>query len=260
MINMKTIFLSALFLLAYHITFAQSADDPHSLFTEILRDNVENGLVKYSKLKDDTRLDKYLKQLESTNPKKIENKEDRLAFWINAYNAFTLKFIVDEYPVESINDLHWGGLYLGSLLGTTVWDEEKIVISETELSLNEIEHEVIRKNFREERIHFAVVCASISCPSLRNEAYEGHRLDKQLSEQAELFFKDVTKNKFETKTRTAYLSKILNWYESDFGKNEQAMLQSITRFLDEQMAEDLKNDLLKWNIEYLPYDWDLNEF
>ena len=113
---MKIIFLSILFFLSYNITFAQSVDDQHSFFTQILQDNVSNGLVKYSKLKDDGRLDKYIEQLENTNPQKIVNVENRLAFWVNAYNAFTLKFIIDEYPVESINDLHWGGLYLGSYL------------------------------------------------------------------------------------------------------------------------------------------------
>jgi len=186
---MKIIFLSTLFFLSYNITFAQSVDDQHSLFTQILQDYIINGLVNYQELKDDGRLDTYIEQLENTNPQKVVNEENRLAFWVNAYNAFTLKFIIDEYPVESINDLHWGGLYLGSLLGTTVWDDEKIVINRTELSLNNIEHDIIRKKFNEERIHFALVCASISCPPLRNEAYEGYKLEKQLCEQAELFFK-----------------------------------------------------------------------
>ncbi len=121
-------------------------------------------------------------------PQKIVNEKNRLAFWINAYNAFTLKFIIDEYPVESINDLHWGGLYLGSLLGTTIWDDEKIVINGTELSLNNIEHDIIRKKFNEERIHFALVCASISCPPLLNEAYEGYKLDKSTKRTGKIIF------------------------------------------------------------------------
>ena len=176
------------------------------------------------------------------------------------YNAFTLKFIIDEYPVESINDLHWGGLYLGTLLGSTIWDDYRIVISGTELSLNNIEHDIIRKKFNEERIHFALVCASISCPSLLNEAYEGYKLDNQLNEQAKLFFNDVTKNKFDKKTRTASLSKILSWYENDFGENEQEILNYVSRFLDKEIAEDIKNNLSKWNIKYLSYNWDLNEY
>jgi hypothetical protein len=257
---MKIVFLSTLLCLSFNITFAQSVDDQHSLFTQILQDNVSNGLVKYSKLKDDGRLDKYIERLENTNPQKIVNEKNRLAFWINAYNAFTLKFIIDEYPVKSINDLHWGGLYLGSLLGTTIWDDEKIDINGDELSLNNIEHNIIRKKFNEEKIHFALVCASISCPPLLNEAYEGSKLDKQLNEQAESFFNDVTKNKFDKKTRTASLSKILSWYENDFGENEQEMLNYIARFIDKEIAEDIKTNLLKWDIKYLSYNWDLNEY
>jgi hypothetical protein len=257
---MKIIFLSTLFFLSYNITYSQSVDDQHSLFTQILQDNVSNGLVKYSKIKDDGRLDKYIEQLENTNPQKIVNEKNRLAFWINVYNAFTLKFIIDEYPMESINDLYWGGLYLGSLLGITIWDEEKIVINGTELSLNNIEHDIIRKKFNEERIHFALVCASISCPPLHNEAYEGYKLDRQLCGQAKLFFNDVTKNKFATKTRTAYLSKILSWYENDFGENEQEILNYVAQFINKDIAEDIKTNLSKWNIKYLPYNWDLNEY
>lgn len=257
---MKIIFLSTLLFLSSNFIAAQTADDQYSLFTQILQDYVNNGLVKYKKLKDDRRLDKYIEQLENTDPQKIMNEKNRLAFWINAYNAYTLKFIIEEYPVESINDLHWGGLYLGSLLGTTIWDDEKIVINGSELSLNDIEHDIIRKKFNEERIHFALVCASISCPPLLNEAYEGYKLDKQLGEQAELFFNDVTKNKFDKNTRTASLSKILSWYEDDFGENEQEILNYAAQFIDKETAIDIKNNLSEWNTKYLSYNWDLNEY
>ncbi len=257
---MKIIFLSTLLFLFNNFTVAQTADDHHLLFTQILQDYVSNGLVKYKELKDDRRLDKYIKQLESTNPQKIMNEKNLLAFWINAYNAYTLKFIIEEYPVESINDLHWGGLYIGSLLGTTIWDDEIIVINGSELSLNNIEHDIIRKKFDEERIHFALVCASISCPPLLNEAYEGYKLDKQLGEQAELFFNDVTKNKFDKNTQTVYLSKILSWYEDDFGGNEQAILNYALQFIDKKTANYIKSNLSEWNIKYMPYNWDLNEY
>jgi hypothetical protein len=193
--------------LCVSVTFAQTSNDQHLLFTQILNDYVIDGLVNYIKLKDDSRLDDYLEQLQNTNPDNLPTDEDKLAFWINAYNAFTVKFIIEEYPVKSINDLHWGGLYLGSLLGTTVWDDEKILINGARLSLNNIEHDIARKKFNDERVHFAMVCASYSCPSLRNEAYEGFKLSEQLNEQAQLFFNDETKNKFDLKERTAHLSK-----------------------------------------------------
>lgn len=237
----------------------QTSNEKHVLFTQILRDYVQEGLVNYINLKDDIRLDKYIKQLENTNLEEIKNDEDRLAFWINAYNAYTLKFIVEEYPVESINDLHWGGLYLGSLLGTTVWDDKKIVINGIKLSLNNIEHDIARQKYNEERVHFAMVCASLGCPQLRSEAYEGDKLNYQLNEQAKLFFNDKSKNKFDLKTKTAHLNKILDWYDNDFGKDKNEILIYVSQYLDENLAEHIKDNFNEWQIDYLSYDWDLNE-
>ena len=256
---MKTRFkLFAIFAFAL-VTFAQNKEDQHLLFTQILKDYVHNGLINYIKLKDDKRLDKYIEQLENTNPDNLLTDEDKLAFWINASNAFTIKFIIEEYPVRSINDLHWGGLYLGSLLGTTVWDDEKIVINGTKLSLNDIEHDIARKKFNEKRVHFAMVCASYSCPPLLDEAYEGFKLSEQLNEQARLFFNDETKNKFDLKIRTAYLSKILDWYSSDFGNDDQSILLYVSQFLDSEIADDIRKNTSQWKIDHLSYNWDLNE-
>lgn len=257
MMKMINIFLGILFFVS--VISAQSTNDQHLLFTQILNDYVHNGLVNYIKLKDDKRLDKYLVQLENTNPDNLLSDEDKLAFWINVYNAFTLKFIIEEYPIESINDLHWGGLYLGLLLGTTVWDDEKILINGTKLSLNNIEHDIARKKFNEERVHFAMVCASCSCPSLGDEAYEGFKLNERLNEQARIFFNDETKNKFDLKKRTAYLSKILDWYSSDFGNDDQSILLYVSQFLDSEIADDIRKNLSQWEIDHLSYNWDLNE-
>jgi hypothetical protein len=250
--------LFAIFLFVL-VTFAQNKDDQHLLFTQILNDYVQNGLVNYKKLKDDNRLDIYLEQLENTNPDNLLTDEDKLALWINVYNAFTLKFIIEEYPVESINNLHWGGLYLGSLLGTTVWDDEKIIINGTRLSLNNIEHDIARKKFNEERVHFAMVCASYSCPPLLDEAYEGFKLNEQLNTQARIFFNDETKNKFDLNERTAHLSKILDWYSSDFGNDDQSILLYVSQFLDIEIADDIRRNTSKWEIDHLSYNWDLNE-
>ncbi len=257
MMKIVNMFLGILFFGS--VSLAQNKNDQHLLFTQILNDYVHDGLVNYINLKEDKRLDKYLEQLENTNPDNLRTDEDKLAFWINAYNAFTLKFIIEEYPVESINDLHWGGLYLGTLLGTTVWDDEKIIINGTKLSLNNIEHDIARKKFNEERVHFAMVCASYSCPQLRDEAYEGFKLNKQLNEQARLFFMDETKNNFDLKKRTAYLSKILNWYSSDFGNDDQSILLYVSQFLDREIADDIRRNLSQWEIDHLSYNWDLNE-
>jgi hypothetical protein len=257
MIKISCLFLGILFLVS--VSLAQNKGDQHLLFTQLLNEYVHNGLVNYKELKDDKRLDEYLKQLENTNPENLLSDNNKLAFWINAYNAFTLKFIVDEYPVESINDLHWGGLYLGSILGPTVWDDEKILINGIKLSLNNIEHDILRRKFKDARIHFAIACASLSCPELRNEAFEGYKLDEQLNDQGVKFFSDDNRNRFDLKTRTIYLSKILDWYEDDFGSSDKEILLYVSQFIDEEIAKDIKMNTSLWNINYLSYDWDLNE-
>ncbi len=254
-INIKLI-LILIFSLTASIT---NAKKKHELFTAILQQYVHNGLVNYSALKTDKQLNEYVEMLNNINPDTIADKNDRLAFWINAYNAFTLKVITDNYPVKSINELHTGGRILGHVLGTTVWHKEIFKVNGKSISLNNIEHDIIRKKFKEPRIHFALVCGALSCPPLRNEAYEGAELERQLDDQAKLFFNDSTKNKFNLKTRTAELSKIMDWYESDFGNSDEEILMFISPYLPEEIARDIKENAEKWEIDYLDYDWGLNE-
>ncbi len=233
--------------------------DEHKLFTTILNKYASNGLVNYKDLKNDKDLEKYLEVLSNINPEEFNDDNSELAFWINAYNAFTLKVIVDNYPLESINDLHFGGLIIGSILGKTIWDDDLFLINGNKYSLNDIEHDIIRKKFNEPRIHFAVVCASISCPPLLNEAYEGYKIDEQLENQAIAFFNDETKNRFDSNKRIAEISKIMSWYESDFGDSDSDVLLYISKFINKEIAEDILNKLDDWEVDHLSYDWGLNE-
>lgn len=244
------------FVLAF--SFVQAQQQQHSLFTEILKEYVSDGKVNYKELKDDSRLPAYIEQLSKTNPDTISNRDDALAFWLNVYNAFTLKVICENYPVESINDLHSGGLVIGMVLGTTIWHKDFVIINNEELSLEEVEHDIIRPEFNDARIHFAVVCASISCPALRPEAYEGYKLDAQLDEEGRRFLADETKNRFDKENKTAYLSKIFSWFDDDFGDNDNEILSFITNFLP-KTADGKKPDLTDWDIDHLDYDWGLNE-
>lgn len=239
------------------VSFAQEID--HSLFAEVMQKYNLNGNLNYKELTKENKLTEYLNLLSNTNPDKLPSDNSKIAFWINVYNAFTIKAIVDNYPVESINDLHSGGRILGYLLSTTVWDDEFINISGKEYSLNDIEHEILRKEFKEPRIHFAIVCASISCPQLRNESYVANKLDKQLEEQAIQFFNDSTKNKFDSINKIAQLSKILDWFEEDFGENDEEVLLFVSEFLGSEVNTDLKQNSNDWSIEYLEYNWGLNE-
>ncbi len=231
----------------------------HKLFTEILKSHVSDGWVDYVKLKDDARLKEYTAALEKIDPDTIKNADLRLAFWINVYNAFTLEIISENYPVESINDLHKGGLILGQILGTTIWDYEFIEINGEKLSLNNVEHDIIRVEFNEPRIHFALVCAAISCPLLRSEAYEGYKLNEQLNYEAYKFFRDKERNYFDAATKTAHLSKIIDWFEEDFGENDQDIIKYVAKFAPVEYQESMLNETDKWEIDYLSYDWTLND-
>lgn len=242
---------------AYQLMPAQEAE--HKLFTDLLNDYVVDGYVNYDNMKGDKRLDEYIEKLKTDNPDEISNDDDRLAFWINAYNAFTLKIIIENYPVESINDLHTGGLLIGQILGKTVWHKEWIEIGGKTLSLNNIEHDIIRKEFEEPRIHFALVCAAVSCPPLRFEAFEGYKLDKQLNDQAVKFFGDNSKNQFDIELKTAKLSKILDWYDDDFGENDEEILKYISQFLPDEISAGIEQNADQWDIDHLSYNWKLND-
>jgi len=229
----------------------------HQLFTEILNLYVKNGLVDYKGFKKDNRLAQYTDQISKTNPEKLTRNE-KLAFWINAYNAFTLKIVIDNYPIESITELHSGGKILGYLLGKTVWDKEFILINSKKYSLGDIEHTILRK-MNEPRIHFSIVCASISCPPLRNEAFEADKIDEQLKSQAVQFINDKSRNYFDIQKREAYLSKIFSWFSEDFDNSDENVLKFVLQYLPENISSDIKNNLSKWDISYKDYNWNLNE-
>ena len=247
--KIATLVLSFILFLGINVYGNSDQKDSHALFTEILKEYVHDGKVNYTDLCKDDRLEKYLNQISNTNPDKIENTQDRLAFWINAYNAFTLKIVCDNYPVKSIMDLDSG----------KIWDRVFIEINDTKMSLNHIEHEIIRKEFAEPRIHFALVCAALSCPPLRSEAYQGNKLDDQLDDQGKIFFANKNKNYFELDKQVAHISKILEWYGIDFGKTNSEILLYISRYLPAEIAKAIKKNPNEWEIEYTDYNWGMNE-
>ncbi len=220
----------------------------HELWDSLVREYVDiHGWVNYEGfIGDSIKLNKYLKILEGNHPnKKFWSKEERLAFWINAYNAFTVQLIVKNYPVKSIKDIKNGIPFVN-----TVWDIKFINIGGIEYDLNNIEHNIIRPKFNDARIHFAVNCASYSCPKLRNEAFTAERLDEQLDDAARQFVYDKLRN--EITPDNPKLSKIFQWYGMDF-KQEMPKIDFINQYLKEK-------DKIKENatIDYLEYNWNLN--
>lgn len=235
------------------------AQDKHRLFTEVLCAHVKGGVVDYKSICKDTRFAQYMEQLINTDTQKLGSDKEKLVFWINAYNAWTLKIICDNYPLKSITALHSGVAALASVFKATVWDKNLVSVNGKPASLNFIEHKILRPEFKEPRIHFAIVCAARGCPPLRSEAYEAERIDAQLDEQGRIFLAQEEKNKFDVKNQIAYISPIFGWFKADFGASKEAVLNFLSKFAIARAADLLRNNSKEWKIRYTSYDWSLNE-
>jgi len=232
MINKKLCIL--IFLISTNF-FAQDIDN--NFWADLLKKHVSyDGNVDYKGFKADSKnLDIYLDFLKRNRPHTDNaSKKEQLAYWINAYNAFTVKLIIDNYPLKSIKDIN------------KPWDIKFIDIDTISLSLNDIEHEILRK-MNEPRIHFVINCASISCPKLLREAFFSHTLENQLHKATINYINEentITKNKVE-------LSKIFKWFREDFEKNG-----SLIDFLNDYSAVTIDP---KAKIRFKDYNWSLNE-
>lgn len=236
-----------------------TAEVNHELFTAVLSEHVDAGLVDYAAIAHDARLATYLEGFARTDPATLEGRNEKLAFWINAYNAFTLKLVAEAYPIKSIHELGTGGRIIGWLFKRTPWDIRFAEIGGKTYTLNEIEHDILRVEFAEPRIHFAIVCAAVSCPPLRAEAYLPDRLDEQLDEQARLFLADRRHNRFDVEQKQAWLSPIFSWFEEDFGGSEKSVMQFIAPFLESAETSRITATASAWSVNYTDYDWALND-
>ncbi len=255
--KIKIIFILLTFILGFFMNSGFSAQS-HELFTGILFDYVNEGEVNYQALCLDARLSVYIDRLSQTDPQVLASDQEKLAFWINAYNAYTLKIICDNYPLKSINELHKGGALLGKIIKRTVWDKKFVTINHKKMTLNDIEHKIIRPVFKDARVHFALVCAAKSCAPLRNEAYEAGILDKQLNEQGRIFLSQSHKNNFDLSAKVANISPIFSWFVQDFGGKDE-VLSFLADFLPNEISEAIKKDSKAWKIRHTYYDWGLNE-
>lgn len=229
---MKSIFF---LLIILPLSVAAQVNEVNSLYDLLLKKYVSNdGEVSYSNLKkDEKKLDQYLLWLAKNEPNNSVSKNEKLAYWINAYNAFTLKLIIRNFPVNSITELDNG----------KPWDTKWIKIGNKTYSLNNIEHDVIRKNFKEPRIHFALNCAARSCPPLRNKAYTAKNLDVELDEQTKRFINNDSFNIINKKQLK--VSKLFDWYSKDF--------VDVQVFLKKYKSSDTSAKLT-----FKEYDWSLN--
>ncbi len=218
----------------------------NSIYKNLLAKHVRGSRVSYDGFKqDESRLDEYLALLSAVDPDTL-SLNHQFAFYINVYNAFTIKLILMHYPgINSIKEI-------GSFFSNP-WSKKFIPLNGRTVTLDFIEHEVLRPRFKDPRIHVAINCAAKSCPPLFNQPFEGETIESQLNQLAQSFIND--KGSTFIKDNTLYISKIFSWFEDDFNDNPLP-------FIKRYAVGDLKNQLeaagLNLKIAYLRYDWTLN--
>jgi len=216
----------------------------YSLLDELLLENVRNGFVDYDGFRADARFQQFIDQIGTADPNLLSDKNQKLAFYINAYNALAIDGIINGESPES----RWSRRKFFRSTEYTVLGEQ--------LTLDDIEKEKIH-TLGDARIHFAIVCASLSCPRLSNRAYTPERVDYQLHDAAQKFINDPTRNRYGLERSTAFLSMIFKWYGDDFGAAGGSIQRYISRFADDpKVADALREE--KFDIRYLDYDWNLN--
>jgi hypothetical protein len=179
----------------------------------------------------------------------FDSREASLAHYINAYNILAIHEVLQRYPVDTIRPTV---LFIPE---RSFFTEQRYQLGDENYSLDELENEIIRADFAEPRIHFAINCASFSCPKLRSEAYVPERLETQLNEQARDFLSDTERNQFDPATNTARISKIFDWFEEDF-EDAGGVATYLTQFVEGDALAVLSSEDVR--IEYMPYDWELN--
>ena len=229
-------------LLFINLSFFINTSAQTSLFNNLLQKHVNTkGNVDYKDLKsDEAKLDTYLTYLSETNPNSW-SKSKQKAFWINAYNAYTLKIILENHPVKSITKI--------KKKGKTAWKIPFAKVGGKTYTLDYIEHQILRKNLFDPRIHVGVNCASGSCPKLHNIAFTEANINTELEKLMKAFINDSKRNKLDKKNMI-HISEIFNWFKDDFTK-EGSVIDYINKYATEKVDTDAK-------IHYLPYDWNLN--
>ena len=228
----------------------------HAAWDALLTKYVDTaGNVDYTAWKrspEDIRaLEGYLGSLSYAGRGIRASREATMAYWINAYNAVTVKGILREYPTSSIRN------HTSKAFGYNIWKDLQLVVDGAGISLEDIEHKVLRK-MNEPRIHFAIVCASKSCPRLLNRAYTAADLEKQLSTSTRAFFASGANFRYDAGSGKMQLSTILKWFASDFGRDQAAQLKTIAPYLPTKAAWQAAN-AGRVRVSHLDYDWSLND-
>jgi len=259
-VKRKVAGLAALLVALAAPALAEEAFDYSSYARALERGVTPDGRVRYQELKENPGdLNDFVRQLAATSPEnrpeRFPTREAQMAYWINAYNAFVVHEVVKNYPMESVRDLKFG-------FGLLFFKRQRFVAGGKRYSLDDIEHGILRQRYRDARIHFAVNCASASCPPLRREPYLPEKLEAQL-EDATLSFIQRRENVW-MRGDVLFLSAIFDWYKDDFTRAAAAkangkptVVDYVTRYLPLETAERVKRE--KPRVEFYNYDWTLND-
>jgi hypothetical protein len=205
----------------------ETIDQTHAAFTSILSKHVNKDSVDYAGIKKNPEpLNEYLEVLAFVPESAFKkwSKDEQMAFLINLYNAATLKIVVDHYPVKSIKDI-------GGAQGP--WKQKVVRFFGKLETLDHVEHDVLRPNYKEPCVHFGVNCASIGCPALRAEAFQASRLGAQLDEQARKVLRDTSKNRLDAKNKTLHLSEIFDWFKDDFTAKSGTVEKYVSQYVSD---------------------------
>lgn len=184
-----------------------------------------------------------------SHPEIFPNRNSQIAYWINTYNALVIKIIIENPNVNSIKEAAWG---FGAF-----WRMKHTIGGET-MSLNYIEHKLLRKQFKDPRIHFAINCASNSCPPLGNRIISAPILDQQLENKTSQFINNDHNVKLDTENRYLFLNRIFKWYKNDFESSNQSMIEYILDYRTDFTYEEKRKIISEYKVKYLHYDWGLN--
>ena len=254
--NLTKLFVLILLLLNVNTVYSQF---DYSDFDSLLHKIVRGNSIDYSQLLEKKEnLTTFTNRMSAlspdSHPENFKSENEQLAYWINAYNAFILKIIMENYPVDSIKDINF--------IGFTIWLNKNLIGGE-EISFKSLEDDIIRDRFKDPRIHFAINCASFSCPPLKNRAYYPEILDKQMDESTRSFINDKNNFWIDEEQGIVYMSSIFDWYENDFidwmNKNKNSEEPHLLDYIKLYYNGEIEEKLYAMDVEFIEYNWQLND-
>jgi hypothetical protein len=223
----------------------------HSKFDQVLKTYVnEKGLVDYNGIAGDAAFKAYMQSLETADPDAM-SRDGQLAFWINAYNAVTIDKVIKWKPKKSVRETLIPGIWTSTKFFTT----RGHIVAGKRLSPDDIENDILRQQFKDPRIHFAIVCASSGCPPLPRFAYTAENVQAKLEAETRKYINSERGTRIDAADNTLYLSKLFDWFKGDFEYKSGSVLNFIKPYLNEKTLAFLQRDP---QIAYLDYDWALN--